>query len=137
MALHHIDIEAGLRRIADRRIEEAMQQGKFDNLAGAGQPLELEPLPADENARLLWWALHIMKNADVTPDEVQWRKQIDGLCEQLDAVTDEKQLPPLVDRINSLVRKINTLGTNAIHLPVATRNLQDERVRFLQRVARS
>jgi hypothetical protein len=61
MALHNIDIEACLRRQADRRIEEAMEQGKFDNLAGMGEPLELDDAPADENARMTWWALRILR----------------------------------------------------------------------------
>ena len=35
--------------LLDRRIEDAMREGKFDNLPGAGQPLDLEPMPAEEN----------------------------------------------------------------------------------------
>jgi hypothetical protein len=42
MSLKNIDIESALRRVADRRIEEAMREGKFDNLPGRGQPLDLE-----------------------------------------------------------------------------------------------
>src|SRR5439155_8100542 len=51
MLLHHIDLASALRRLAEKRIEEAMKEGKFDNLAGAGKPLNLEPMPADEGAR--------------------------------------------------------------------------------------
>ncbi len=54
MRFTHIDIESALRRVADRKIEEAMGEGKFDNLPGKGLPLELEPIPADENARMTW-----------------------------------------------------------------------------------
>ena len=133
MALHHIDIEAGLRRVADRRIEEAMKEGKFDNLAGMGQPLNLEPLPADENVRNLWWALKIMRNGNFTPDEVQWRKQIDALVEQIRGLTEEAELRALVDRVNSLVRQLNTLGTNAIRLPVAMLDLETEQARLRAR----
>src|SRR3954467_11851646 len=83
MSLKNVDIESALRRLAERRIEDAMKEGKFDNLAGAGKPLGLEPMPAEENARLMWWALRIMRNNDVVPDEVRYRKAIDGLREQL------------------------------------------------------
>jgi hypothetical protein len=55
MSLKDVDITWALRRLADRRIEDAMKEGKFDNLAGKGQPLDLEPMPAEENARLMWW----------------------------------------------------------------------------------
>lgn len=79
MSLKNVDMESAIRRIADRRIEEAMRDGKFDNLAGMGQPLELDPMPAEENARMTWWCLRILKNNDFTPEEVRYRKAIDHL----------------------------------------------------------
>ena len=129
-----VDIESALRRLAERRIEDAMKEGKFDNLAGAGAPLELEPMPADENARMTWWALKILKQNDVTPHEVQWRKALDYLRAQLEKLTDESRLEPLVGQINELVRRINTLGTNAINIGVAGVDLEAERARLRARV---
>ncbi|MDW8263284.1 MAG: DUF1992 domain-containing protein, partial [Phycisphaerales bacterium] len=61
MLSRHLDVESVLRRVAERRIEEAMRAGKFDNLPGAGRPLELEPIPPGEEARLRWWALRILR----------------------------------------------------------------------------
>ena len=40
MSLKNVDITSALRRLADRRIEDAMKEGKFDNLSGAGKPLD-------------------------------------------------------------------------------------------------
>jgi hypothetical protein len=134
MALYHIDIEGGLRRLADRRIEDAMKEGKFDNLQGAGKPLELEPMPADENARMTWWALRMLRQNDFTPHEVQWRKQIDKLKEAIDRLRDDSKLALLVERVNDLVRRLNTLGTNAIRLPIAPMDLDIERARLRQRL---
>src|SRR6476659_5862391 len=114
MSLKHVDLESALRRLADRRIEEAMREGKFDNLAGAGKPLDLEPMPADENARLTWWALRILRQNDFTPHEVRWRKMVDGLKAELAGATSADRIKKLVSQINELVRKINTLGTNAL-----------------------
>ena len=85
MSLKHVDLESALRRLADRRIEEAMREGKFDNLPGAGKPLELEPMPADENARMTWWMLRILKNNNFTPDEIRWRKAVDRLTKTFKA----------------------------------------------------
>jgi hypothetical protein len=136
MALHNIDIENALRRVADRRIEAAMEEGKFDNFAGRGQPLELDEPPVGENARMTWWALRILKNADFTPREVVWRKQIDGLTDKLRKLNDESQLEDLVNRINQLAHQLNTLGTNAIALPVAPLDLESERFRFHHRWAK-
>ena len=114
-----------------------MKEGKFDNLPGAGLPLELEPMPADENARMMWWALKILKQNDVTPHEVQWRKRLDGLRDQLDTLTDERRLEPLVLQINALVKQINTLGTNALKSGVAGVSLEIERQRLRERTARA
>ena len=137
MSLKNVDIESALRRLAERRIEDAMKEGKFDNLAGAGAPLELEPIPAEENARMTWWALKILKQNDVTPHEVQWRKALDYLRGQLEKLTDESRLDALVGQITDLVRRINTLGTNAINIGVTCVDLEEERrrLRFRQREA--
>ena len=139
MGLKDVDLESALRRLAERRIEEAMREGKFDNLPGAGKPLDLEPMPADENARLTWWALRIMRTNDFTPDEVRWRKQIETLKDELSAATSEARVVVLVKTINGLVRQLNTMGTNAIRTPVTTVSLEDalRRVRERQAVAQT
>src|SRR5437867_8563599 len=134
MSLKDVDIESALRRLAERRIEDAMNQGKFDNLPGAGAPLELEPIPVDENARMMWWALKILKRNDVMPHEVQWRKAVDYLKAQLERLTDESRLESIVTQINDLVRRINTLGTNAINLAVVGVELEVERERLRARL---
>jgi hypothetical protein len=134
MNLSHIDIEAGLRRLADRRIEDAMREGKFDNLPGAGQPLDLEDMPAEENTRLMWWAIRLLKQNDFIPDEVRWHKALDRLRENLNSLSDEKQLRALVEQINQLVNKINTLGTNALKASVAPVDLEAERTRLRARL---
>src|SRR6185503_3685923 len=118
MGLKDIDFGSVLRRLAERRIEEAMREGKFDNLPGAGKPLDLEPMPADENARLLWWTIRILKQNDIVPDEVLWRKALDRLREKIDRLTDERELPGLVAQMNHFVLKINT-GVNALKSGVA------------------
>ena len=133
MSLKNVDLDSALRRLAERRIEDAMKEGKFDNLQGSGQPIELEPVPAAENARLAWWALRILRNNDVIPDEVRMRKELDGLKAQLAELPDEAKLPMLVTRINGLAYKINTLGTNAMKSGVVGVDLDTERQRFRQR----
>jgi hypothetical protein len=130
MSLKDVDIGSALRRLADKRIEDAMREGKFDNLAGAGKPLELEPMPADESARLMWWALRILKNNDFTPHEVQWRKAIEKLKIELSNARDEVRVRHLVAQINSLVKKLNTLGTNAISSAVVGVSLEAELARL-------
>src|SRR5437870_12034978 len=104
MSLKHVDLESALRRLAEKRIEDAMKEGKFDNLAGAGRPLNLEPMPADEGARMTWWMLRIMKQNDFTPHEVVWRKTNDKLKDELSMARDEARVVKLVGQTNELVR---------------------------------
>jgi hypothetical protein len=137
MRLSNVDIESAMRRVADRRIEEAMREGKFDNLTGKGQPLELEPMPADENARLTWWALKILRQNDVIPDEVRWRKTIDLLRERLHSCRTEETVRSLTAQINTLILKVNTLGTNVLTHPLAPLSEADELQFFRLRTAPS
>lgn len=37
-----------LRKIAEKKIREAMERGEFDNLSGSGRPLDLEEFPEYE-----------------------------------------------------------------------------------------
>ncbi len=65
------DIEAAMRRIADRRIEQAMEEGKFDNLEGMGKPLKLEPIPADEDAKAMYWAVKLCRQNNVLKPQMR------------------------------------------------------------------
>lgn len=63
-----------LDQIAERRIVEAMERGEFDNLEGAGKPLQL-----DDDALVppeLRVAYRILKNAGFLPEEVLIRREI-------------------------------------------------------------
>jgi hypothetical protein len=58
-----------LELLAERKIAEAVSRGDFDNLPGAGRPLELDEDPlVPEDLRL---AYRILKNAGFVPDEVR------------------------------------------------------------------
>jgi len=134
MSLKDVDLDAALRRLAEKRIEDAMREGKFDNLPGMGKPIELEPMPAEENARALWWAIRIMRQNDYTPEEVRWRKLVDGLRAKLDGLSDEAKLEAMVLDINRWIYKINTLGTNAMKTGIAPLDLETERAKLRVRI---
>ncbi|HEY7172415.1 MAG TPA: DUF1992 domain-containing protein [Vicinamibacterales bacterium] len=64
-------------RIADLKIREAIEEGKFDNLPNAGQPLDLDEYfqtPAE-------WRLaySILKSAKCLPEEVELLNEIAAL----------------------------------------------------------
>ena len=133
MGLKDVDIDAVLRRLADKRIEEAIEEGKFDNLPGAGKPQDLEPLPADEDARAMWWAMRIMRGADVVTDELRYCRQIAHLHARIRTTTDEGTLRRLVREHNDLVRRLNTMGTNAIRSTLGPLDEEEEIERLRSR----
>jgi hypothetical protein len=114
MAQKNVDIEAAIRLIAERRIEQAIEEGKFDNLAGAGKPLDLEPIPADENARLTWWALRILRQQGFIPDEVVLRREIEQIKSRLAEEGDAVKRLDMARVLNELIRRLNTMGTTAM-----------------------
>lgn len=64
----------GFEAIVEQRIAEASRRGDFDDLPGAGQPLELdEDRLIPEELRV---AYRILKNAGYVPPEVQTMKDI-------------------------------------------------------------
>ena len=74
-------------RIAELRIRDAMEQGKFDDLPGAGKPLDMEEYFAvPEDMRM---AYTILKNANVPPAEVELLKEIAALKVALAETRDE------------------------------------------------
>jgi Domain of unknown function (DUF1992) len=76
-------------RIAEAKIKDAIAVGEFDDLPGAGRPLELEDLsrvPAD--MRL---AHKVLRNAEVLPPEVELRREIYSIGRLIDATADDDE----------------------------------------------
>lgn len=70
-------------KIALSKIEEAINNGEFDNLQGQGKPLNLDYLtgiPQEMRA-----AYTVLKNAGIVPEEVHLLKEIAAIREKLKA----------------------------------------------------
>jgi hypothetical protein len=128
--LKHVDMSSAMRRLAERKIEEAVQNGKFDHLEGAGKPIDLEPMPADENARMLWWAIRLLRKNDVVPDEFKFRKAIDAVLGRIREAKTPTELHVLVPQANELIRRLNTLGTSLASAAYTPLDLQAELARL-------
>ena len=64
-------------KLVEEKIRAAMEAGEFDNLEGAGQPLDLdEYFAAPEDLRI---SFSVLKNARVLPREVELLKEIESL----------------------------------------------------------
>ena len=73
-------------RIADLKIREAIEEGKFDNLPNAGQPLDLdEYFQTPPEWRL---AYSILKSAKCLPEEVELLNEIASLEQVADDAAD-------------------------------------------------
>jgi hypothetical protein len=145
------DIQRVIELIADRKIEEAMQEGKFDDLPGKGKPL-----PMDEE----WFAppelrpaIRLLKSAGVLPDWLERAREIERLREDAQRLwrIAEREYPracqlgaerfnewrdnswqgilAVMQRVNSLILAYNcTAPTNA--KPQVPFQIETERERF-------
>ena len=78
-----------IQSIAERRIEESMAKGGFDDLPGRGKPLELEDdshVPPE-----LRMAYKVLRNAGCVPPELAERKEISNLADMLEHCEDEQE----------------------------------------------
>ncbi len=84
------DTVSWIEIIADRKIRDAQDEGKFDNLPGRGQPLRLDHDP--RVAPELRAAHRLMKEANVLPEWIDLDKQVrtrqDGWRTRADAFVE-------------------------------------------------
>src|SRR6266478_3918929 len=73
--------------IADRKIQEAMEEGAFENLEGAGRPIREEVNPYEDPAQRM--AHRLLKNAGITPD---WIAEGRDLDRDIEHTRDDVQL---------------------------------------------
>lgn len=82
--------------LSERKIQEALEKGEFDNLPGKGKPLVFNDTGIPSDVRMLY---KIMKNSGLQPDEVALKKEIESLTEELKHITDEKKRQTLKTKI--------------------------------------
>ena len=61
--------------IAERAIQQAIEEGKFDQLQGAGQTLNLDETPFEDPA--MWAANHLLRNNGLSPAWVEERRLLE------------------------------------------------------------
>jgi hypothetical protein len=80
------DILRALDRASERRIQEAIDAGEFDNLEGAGQPLKLDDNPfVPEELRA---AFKVLQNSGFAPDWMVLGGEIEADLERLRSEAD-------------------------------------------------
>lgn len=79
----------GLNKIVEEKIQEAINNGEFDNLEGAGKPLNLDDyFAAPEDVRV---GYSLLKSNKFVPQEVDLLKEIGDLREKVKASKDKSE----------------------------------------------
>jgi hypothetical protein len=90
--------------IAEQKIREAQARGEFDDLPGAGRPLDLDEDPlVPEDLRL---AYRILKNAGFVPPEIKAQREIHALEQLLDRVAGGEEAARVLRKLELLRLKL-------------------------------
>jgi hypothetical protein len=102
----------GFEKIVEERIRRAFEDGEFDELSGAGEPLTLQDdSNVPEELRL---AYKILKNAECLPPEIELRKEIEITEDLLAALPDTAEKYRALKKLNFLILKVNSLRRTSI-----------------------
>jgi len=104
----------GFEKIIEERILKAQKRGEFENLPGAGKPLEFEDDSfVSEDLRL---AYKILKNADCVPVEIELKKEIKQTEDLLAGMQETSEKYRILKKLNFLILKLNSIrDTSIVH----------------------
>ena len=93
-----------IETFVERQIREAMEEGAFENLRGAGRPLP--PLHPEEEG---WWIKRRMKDEqlEILPESLAIRRAAERVLGSLDAVADEGEVRRRLGELDARIRKVN------------------------------
>jgi hypothetical protein len=103
-----------LRKIAERRIIEAMENGEFDDLEGRGKPINFEDetwVPED-----LRMAYRILKNAGCIPPELELRNEIISMRNLIDTIDDDKERLKKLRELNFKLLRLDIIRKRPFNL---------------------
>ena len=87
-----------LGRLIDEQIKRAIEAGEFDNLEGAGKPLNLDDyFAAPEDLRM---GYSVLKSNKFVPEEVERLREIAELKEKIENCRDEEEKRRLTKFLN-------------------------------------
>jgi hypothetical protein len=89
----------------DTVIQEGRDRGEFDNLPGAGKPIEGLDKPHDE----LWWVRKKLKDEGISylPPTLALRKEREDALAAVESLTSEARVRELLERLNQKIRAAN------------------------------
>ncbi|MEI7056455.1 DUF1992 domain-containing protein [Nocardioides sp. CCNWLW239] len=95
-----IDDSVAIALLADLQVRKAIARGEFDDLPGAGEPIDLPDQHDPE-----WWIRSLIQREHIAllPSSIQLRKDDAALDERLDQLTDERSVRREIDDFNARV----------------------------------
>jgi hypothetical protein len=87
-----------IEKSIEEKIQQAIARGEFDNLKGAGKPLDLNNyFNTPEDVRM---GYSILKSNDFVPEEVEMLKEINFLREKIESCAEPEEKRKLVKTFN-------------------------------------
>ena len=108
------------QKIAEERIQEAMERGEFDDLPGSGKPLVLNDNPFVPLE--LRMAYKVLKNAGVVPQELETHNEIRSLEAMLADMEDEAERLRATTRLSLLRLRLDMSRPGGRSLATGGRN---------------
>lgn len=105
---------SAIQLIAERKISEAIREGKLETSGWKGKPLPVDDdhlIPPD-----LRMAYKILKNAGFLPPEIEAKKEIHRLEELIAATEDEHVRVKQMKKLDLLITKLNTMRNRPVNL---------------------
>lgn len=100
--------------IAERRIQEAIANGDFEHLPGAGRPIDEEQdawVPED-----LRMAYRVLKNAGCIPPELELRNEIATMKDLIRSLDDSPARTSKLRELNFRIMKLNMMRPRPLYL---------------------
>ena len=94
-------------KLVEQKIREAIREGEFDQLEGAGRPVNLDAYFATPEELRAGYA--VLKNAGVLPQEAALLGELNELKRKLEDSRDERERERLRQSVNELTLKYNLL----------------------------
>ena len=109
----------GFETWIDRQIREAQERGSFDNLPGAGKPIEGLGQRQDDD----WWAKGLMERENieaVLPGSLLLRREREGIAETVAEARNEKAVREIVADLNARIVESRRRGIDGPKIFIKT-----------------
>jgi len=121
----------GFDKIVEQRIRAAQKKGDFENLDGTGEPLKFsDDSNIPEDLRL---AYKILKNAHMTPPEIELKNEILRTEDLLHEMKDTAEKYRTIKKLNFMIMKLNTMRNSNIAFD-APQHYSDKLINRLERM---